>query len=133
MAFFAFQAPGAVRTIIPNGPAAVGSLSVINPATGTVERSLATAISSSPINNSSFAIMNASDSAAVLAISSGAYLLSVVNLSTGKITAQQELSFPQPPSPAFIAANPKRASSISPTSIRAATRTSRKLTPPPSA
>jgi len=107
MAFFAFQASGAVRAIIPNGTAAVGSLSVINPATGTFERSLATAISSSPINNSSFAMMNASDSAAVLAISSGAYLLSVVNLSTGKMPAQQELSFPQPPSPAFIAANPK--------------------------
>jgi DNA-binding beta-propeller fold protein YncE len=98
---------GGERTIIPNGAAGVGSLSVINPATGMIERSLVTAVSGSPISNSSFAIMNAAGSAAVLAASSSAYLLSVVNLSTGKITAQRELSNPRPPSRALIAANPK--------------------------
>jgi outer membrane protein assembly factor BamB len=107
MALFAFRAPGAVRTIIPNGGAGAGSLSVINPATGTIERSLATARSSSPITNSVFAITNTGDSAAVLAYSPSAYVLSVVSLSTGKITAQQDLSAPLPPLPALIAANPK--------------------------
>ncbi|MGC9949189.1 MAG: YncE family protein [Bryobacteraceae bacterium] len=107
MAFLAFQAPGAVRTIIPNGGAGHGSLSVINPATGTIERSLATATSSGPIINSTFAITKTGGSAAVLAYSPSAYLLSVVNLSTGKITAQQELSVPPPPAPAVLAANPK--------------------------
>jgi outer membrane protein assembly factor BamB len=107
LALFALHAPGAVRTIIPNGGAGVGSLSVINPATGMVERSLPTAIGDTPINNSGFSLMNADDSAAVLAVSSSAYLLSVVNLSTGKIAAQKALSVPQPPSPALIAANPK--------------------------
>lgn len=107
MAFLAFQAPGAVRTIIPNGGGGAGSLSVINPATGTIDRSFVTATSSSAINNTGLAMMNASDSAAVLAISSNAYLLSVVNLSTGKVTAQQQLSAPLPPAPIGIAANPK--------------------------
>ena len=107
MAFLAFQAPAAVRTIIPNGGAAVGNLSVINPATGVTERSLVTAISGGPINDGTFAITNTGGSAAVLGISSDAYLLSVVNLSTGKITAQQKLSVPLPPAPAGIAANPK--------------------------
>lgn len=107
LALLAFHAPGAVRTIIPNGGAAVGNLSVINPATGAIERSLVTAISSSPINNGTFVITNTGDSVAVLGISSIAYLLSVLNLSTGKITAQHELSVPLPPAPAGIAANPK--------------------------
>jgi hypothetical protein len=44
MAFLAFQAPGAARTIISNGGPSVGSLSVINPATGSVERNLVTAV-----------------------------------------------------------------------------------------
>ena len=47
MAVLALQAPGAVRTIIPNGGAGAGSLSFINAATGTVDRSLVTATSSS--------------------------------------------------------------------------------------
>src|SRR5580658_1108062 len=107
IALFAVNVPGAVRTIIPDGGAGAGSVSVINPATGTIERSLVTATSSSAVTNSAFAIANTGDSAAVLAVSSGAYLLSVVNLSTGKITAQQDLSVPLPPLPAVIAANPK--------------------------
>jgi outer membrane protein assembly factor BamB len=105
VAFLAFQATGATHTIIPNGAAGVGSLSVINPETGAVERSLVTATNSSPINNIDFVIVNASDSAVALAISSNAYLLSAFNLTTGKITAQQTLALPLPP--ISIAANPK--------------------------
>jgi WD40 repeat protein len=107
MAFLAFQATGATHTIIPNGAAGVGSLSVINPETGAVERSLVTAASSSPINNIDFVIVNAGNSAVALAISSNAYLLSAVNLTTGKITTQQTLASPLPPKPISIAANPK--------------------------
>jgi DNA-binding beta-propeller fold protein YncE len=100
----AFQLPGAVRTVIPNGGAGAGSLSVINPATGTIERSLVTARSSNSITNSTFAITNTGDSAAVLATTSSASILSVVNLKTGKITAQRDLSL-RPPM--VIATNPK--------------------------
>jgi WD40 repeat protein len=109
----ASQALAAPVAVIPNGGAGVGSLSVINPATGTVERSLVTAVAAtgSEITNASFAITNTGDSAAVLGLqqnsASAVYILSVVNLSTGRITEQRELSFPGRRGPVLLAANPK--------------------------
>lgn len=111
----ASQALAASVAVIPNGGPSVGSLSVINPATGTVERNLVTAIAPTQptggITNASFAITNTGDRAAVLgyvsAASRSVYILSVVNLSTGRITGQRELSFVPPRGRVMIAANPK--------------------------
>ena len=109
----ASQVLAAPIAVIPNGGASVGSLSVINPATGAVERSLVTAIAptGSRITNDSFAIANTGDSAAVLGLQqnsvSAVYILSVVNLSTGRITGQLELPFVPRQGPVMVAANPK--------------------------
>ena len=110
----ASQATAAPVAVIPNGGPSAGSLSVINPATGRVERNLMTAIApTAGITNASFAITNTGDHAAVLSYA-GLYILSVVNLSTGRITGQQELSFVPPRGgplgggiEPMIAANPK--------------------------
>jgi hypothetical protein len=96
--------------VIPNGGAGVGSLSVINPATGGVESNLLTAIAPAggSITNAGFAITN-SGSAAVLGLEQGpgaVYILSVVNLTTGKVTGQRELPFASTKGPVLIAANP---------------------------
>lgn len=111
---FASQALAATVAVIPNGGARVASLSVMNPATGMVERSLMTAIATNGvILNSSFAIANTGGSAAVLGYLQGnggsapVYILSAVNLSTGRITAQRELSLVPPKGPVMVAANPK--------------------------
>jgi DNA-binding beta-propeller fold protein YncE len=98
--------------VIPNGGAGVGSLSVINPATGMVERSLVTAIATGFITNFSFAITNTGESAAVLGYvqrnpGPTDYILSAVNLRTGRITGQRELSFAAPRGPVMVATNPK--------------------------
>jgi hypothetical protein len=72
----ASQALAASVAVIPNGGPSVGSLSVINPATGTVERNLVTAIAPTQptggITNASFAITNTGDRAAVLGYVSAA-------------------------------------------------------------
>ena len=111
---FASQALAATVAVIPNGGARVASLSVMNPATGMVERSLMTAIATNGvILNSSFAIANTGGSAAVLGYLQGnggsapVYILFAVNLSTGRITAQRELSLVPPKGPVMVAANPK--------------------------
>ena len=109
----ASQALAAPVAVIPNGGAGVGSLSVINPATGRVERNLvtATAPTGGEITNAGFAITNTGDSAAVLGLqqnsASAVYILSVVNLSTGRITGPRELSFVSRRGPVMVAANPK--------------------------
>lgn len=113
----ASQALAAPVAVIPNGGPSVGSLSVINPATGKVERNLMTAIAPSNaavgLTNASFAITNTGGSAAVLGYA-GVYILSVVNLSTGHIIGQQVLSVVPPRGgplgggiEPIIAANPK--------------------------
>ena len=108
----ASQALAASVAVIPNGGLGVGSLSVINTATGAVERSLVTATAGSGvITNLSFAITNTGGSAVVLAqqsqASATAYILSVLNLTTGHITGQQELSFVPRKGLPTLAANPK--------------------------
>jgi hypothetical protein len=108
----ASQAPAAPVAVIPNGGTVIGSLSVINPATGRVERNLVTGIAATGdgITNAGFAITNTGDSAAVLGLqqnsASAAYILSVVNLSTGRITGQRELSFVSRRGPVTVAAKP---------------------------
>jgi hypothetical protein len=89
----------------------------MNPSTGGVDRNLVTAIAPTHttvgITNASFAITNTGGSAAVLGYA-GVYILSVVNLSTGRITGQQEPWFVPPLGGPLgggigpiIAANPK--------------------------
>jgi hypothetical protein len=106
----ASRALAAPVVVIPNGGVGVGSLSVISPATGEVESNLVTAAApvGGSITNTGFAITNAG-SAAVLGLEQGpvaVYVLSVVNLTTGRITGQRKLPFASPKGPVLIAANP---------------------------
>lgn len=111
----AMQILAAPVVVIPNGGTGVGSLSVLDPATGTIERNLVTAIAPKlpvgGITNYSFAITNGGGTAAVIAAQPSAtsvvYVLSAVNLRTGAITGYRELSFVPPKALALVAANPK--------------------------
>jgi hypothetical protein len=111
----ALQLPAATVAVIPNGGAGVGSLSVIDPSTGAIERNLVTAVAptdpTTAITNESLVVTNAGASAAVIGLQqsrvSAVYVLSALDLSTGRIRAQRELSFVPLKGFPLIAANPK--------------------------
>ncbi len=104
--------PASPGVVIPNGGAGVGSLSVIDPTTGMIERNLVTAVApaqpSSRITNYNFAITDAGGSVAVIGLqqSPAAYILSAVDLSTGAITGHVELSYVPKAGVPVVVANP---------------------------